>query len=327
MLLRILIKIVESIENFIIEKKVKSILIAISGGQDSILLLRIFHEVKNKLTMIDKISYIYVDHQWKQNGYKHIEHLINYIKVFKENIIIYQIYQTTKSESECRQQRYNLLQQYAKKNKYELIVTGHNSSDKIETSLQNINRTSGKGGLSSTVMANQISNKIFLLRPLLKINKENIYFLCKKLHLPIWSDSTNYIYRIERNRLRHELIPYIRSFFSEKIEKNILLSTKNFYYEHEYIKQNANKLYIYSKHRRYLAINYQYMNKQHIMLQTKALQIFYTYNTNMKIHSSIIKKIINRINRQNIKQIIVFEDQYYTHMLNKQWLYIETKVR
>nr|YP_009396140.1 tRNA Ile-lysidine synthetase [Melanothamnus harveyi]ARW65323.1 tRNA Ile-lysidine synthetase [Melanothamnus harveyi] len=327
MLLRPLKKVFESIENFIMQKKIKSIIVAISGGQDSILLLKIFDELKHKLPTIEKISYIYIDHQWKANSYKHIQHLINHIKSYKKNLIIYQICKNINSENECRKQRYNLIHKHAHKYKYELIITGHNSSDKIETSLQNINRSSGQEGLSSPVIANQTNDEIFLLRPMLEIDKEKVYFLCKKLNLPIWSDSTNYIYHIERNRLRYELIPYVRNFFSKKVEQNILLSTKNHYYENEYIKQNANKLYLNSKHKNRIAINYQYISRQHLILQIKTLQIFYMYNINIKIHSNVVKKIINQMNKKKKEKKIVFEDQYYKHIINNQWLYIEMKVK
>jgi len=320
-------KIVNSIKNFVMQKKVKSVIVAISGGQDSILLLKIFDEVKNKLSVVQKISYIYIDHQWKKNSYKHIEHLINYIKKYDEDLVIYQIHNATSSENECRQQRYNLIQKHANLYKCELIITGHHSSDKVETSLQNINRTSGQEGLSSPVLINKINKQIFLLRPLLDVNREEIYVLCKQLNLPIWSDSTNYIYQIERNRLRYELIPYIKNFFNKKIEKNILLSTRNYYYENEYVKQNANKLYIKSKHKNHIAINHKCISKQHVILQTKTLQIFYVYNLNIRVHNQIIKKIVNEINKKNTKGKIIFEDEQYTHILNTTWLYVEIKVK
>lgn len=327
MSLKSLQNIVHSIENFIIQKNIKSVMIAMSGGQDSILLLKIFNEVKNKLYLLKKISYIYIDHQWKKNSYKNIEHLINYIKRYNANLIIYQIYRTISSENECRIQRYNLIQKHANMHKYELIITGHHSSDKVETSLQNINRTSGQEGLSSPVVINKINNEIFLFKPLLDIGREEIYFLCKKLNLPIWSDSTNYIYQIERNRLRYELIPYVKNFFNKNIEKNILLSTRNHYYENEYVKQNANKLYFKSKHKNHMAINHEFLSKQHVILQTKTLQIFYIYNLNIRIHNKIIKNIVNEMNRKNSKRKIVFEDEYYTHILNTKWLYVEIKVK
>ncbi len=326
MSLQLLTNAVKTIEHFIIQKNIKYIIIAISGGQDSILLLKILNYVKHNLPEIQKISCIHIDHQWKRNSYKQIQHLINYIKINKRNLVVYQINSITSSEKECRQQRYTLIRKHAYEYGHELIITGHNSSDKVETLLQNMNRKSGKEGLSSPVMINQIDNRIFLLRPLLQISREQIYFLCKRLNLPIWSDSTNYVYHIERNRLRYELVPYIKNFFNTSIEKNILSSTKNYYYESEYIKQNANKLYIHSKHKDKIAINYKYINKQHIILQMKTLQIFYACNLNIKIHNAVLKRIINQATKDLKKRIVAFEDKNYVHIIYKQWLYIQTKV-
>lgn len=75
--------------NHIINKyKIKSILIAISGGQDSICLIKLCesfnHSYKNE---INKFEYIYIDHQWRRDSEEHIKHLINYFKSIKKKYI------------------------------------------------------------------------------------------------------------------------------------------------------------------------------------------------------------------------------------------------
>ena len=314
------------VQSFIRNKKIKSILVAISGGQDSILLIKILNSIQININSKYRISYIYIDHQWKKNSYQQIQHLVNYITI-KKNIIIYQIHKTARSETECREQRYNLIYKYANINKYDLIVTGHNSDDKVETFFQNINRKSSTEGFSSPVIVNRINSKIFLLRPLLGTSKDNIYALCKKLNLPIWSDSTNYIYKINRNRLRYELIPYIRIFFNQKIENNLFNSTKNYYYENEYIKQNATKMYLHYRNKDKIAISCHNLIKQHIILQIKTLQIFYQYSLQNNISNKIIMKIIHFANIRVNEKLIIFEDHKYLHILNNKWLYIENKVK
>lgn len=315
------------IRKFIKKQNINSILVAISGGQDSILLINLLQTLILKSNNELKISYIYIDHQWKYNSKLQVQHLINYMKSKNKNIAIYQIYQTTKSENDCRQQRYHIIQQHALKYKYNLVITGHNSSDKVETFFQNINRKSGIEGMSSPVVNNNINYNFFLLRPLLNINKDSIYKLCKKLNLPIWSDNTNYIYKINRNRIRHELLPYIRNFLNTNIESNLIYSIKNYYYENEYIKQNANKIYLTHKHKYKVAINYKNLSKQHIVLQIKSLQIFYSHNLNLDLHNSIIKKIIYIANKKLNKKILLFNDKSYVHLLNERWIYVEAKSR
>lgn len=311
------------IQSFIKKYKLQSILVAISGGQDSILLINLLNQIKNNY----KIAYIYIDHQWKSNSKSQIKHLINYIKSQNHKITIYQINKTTMSENNCRQQRYHIIYQHAIKQDYKLIITGHNSSDKVETFFYNIIRKSGLEGLSSPIINNKINYKIFLLRPLLNLNKNKIYTLCKKLNLPIWSDNTNYIYTINRNRIRNELIPYMSNFFNVQVENNLVYSIKNQYYENEYIKQNATKIYLKYKHPYKVAINCKNLSKQHFILQIKSLQIFYLNNLKINLNQENIKKIINTINKKlsKNKKAIIFEDKNYIHVLTYQWLYIEKK--
>nr|YP_009394280.1 tRNA Ile-lysidine synthetase [Leptosiphonia brodiei]ARW62842.1 tRNA Ile-lysidine synthetase [Leptosiphonia brodiei] len=313
------------IKNFIEKQNINSILVAVSGGQDSILLISILNNIRNNFNHKIKISYIYIDHQWKYSSKLQIKHLTNYIKSKNSNITIYQINQATKSENNCREKRYHIIYNHAIKYKYNLVITGHNSSDKVETFFQNISRKSGIEGLSSPTIHSNISYNFFLLRPLLNINKEEIHRLCKKLNLPIWSDNTNYIYKIHRNRIRYELLPYIRNFFNTKIENNLIYSIKNHYYENEYIKQNATKLYLQCKHNFKIAINYRKLSKQHLILQIKSLQIFYINNLKINLHHETIKKIINMTSKQLNKRIIIFEDNNYIHLLNQKWLYVNTK--
>nr|YP_009395326.1 tRNA Ile-lysidine synthetase [Polysiphonia infestans]ARW64306.1 tRNA Ile-lysidine synthetase [Polysiphonia infestans] len=315
-------KLVKLIKNFINKIKGHSILVAISGGQDSIFLINLLAHLNYEHRI--KLSYIYVDHQWKKNSNIQIEHLINYLTIKKKNIIVYQINQVIQSEHECRKQRYQIINQHAVRYKYQIIITGHNSTDKVETFFQNISRKAGVEGISSLVVNNHINNNIFLLRPLLNLNKENIYKLCKKLNLPIWSDSTNYIYSLNRNRIRYELVPYLRNFFNTKIEENLIYSITNHYYENEYIKQNATKVYLANKHKLKIAINYRNLSRQHIILQIKAIQIFYLNNLQIKLKYEIVKKIIHSYRNILSRTIIIFEDKNYLHILNKQWLYIET---
>nr|YP_010902425.1 lysidine synthase [Hypnea nidifica]WCH54280.1 lysidine synthase [Hypnea nidifica] len=260
---------------FILKYRLQAILIAISGGQDSICLIQLIENFQKKYNQILKITYIYIDHQWTQNNQQQIKHLINIIKKTTKQFIIYQINQSVHSELQAREIRYKILIQHSIKYKYKYIMTAHTQTDKIETFLQHIIRGTSLNGLTSFNEYRKFNNKIYLYRPLLEFRRTEIKWLCRKLHLPIWSDITNYNYTINRNRLRHELIPYIHKYFNNNIDKKIndfLISSKM---ENEYITQNAIKLYLYSRHRTSIALNYKLIYRQHIALQIRTLQIFF----------------------------------------------------
>lgn len=157
-------KVEDSMIHFIKQYKQQKILLAISGGQDSILLIKSLDNLKNySINKKIRITYIYIDHQWKNNSNKQIKHLINYLKSKNNEIIIYQINKITLSEKECRQYRYNIIIQYAISNKYQLIITGHNLTDKIETFINNISRSSHIESFNSLSITNKIHKNIFFL--------------------------------------------------------------------------------------------------------------------------------------------------------------------
>lgn len=76
----------EKILNQIVKKyNLNSLLIAISGGQDSICLIKLLEQFNKQKHFIKKIEYLYIDHQWKKDSKIQAEHLINYMKQQKKN--------------------------------------------------------------------------------------------------------------------------------------------------------------------------------------------------------------------------------------------------
>nr|ARW68240.1 tRNA Ile-lysidine synthetase [Chondria sp. (in: red algae)] len=302
------------------------ILVAISGGQDSLYLIKFIQDYKNDYQIIKRktiyISYIYIDHQWRRDSYKHIKHIANYIKSFNENFYIYQLNENIISESISRIYRYNIILKHAIRNGYQHIITGHNKTDKIETFLHNFIRGNGIEGLTTLVSQIKVNNNIQLLRPLLNINRENIYWICKKFYLPIWSDTTNYIYSLSRNRIRNELIPYLKKYFHQNIENNINYLLNNYYNHHEYIKQSTMKLYLNSIHKNHMALNHVQLTKQHFILQFKTIQLFCIHNININIKHKIITKLIIHMNQKASKVYLRINLKYITLHVNNKWIYM-----
>nr|ARW68648.1 tRNA Ile-lysidine synthetase [Palisada sp.] len=307
--------------------KVKNLykkLVAISGGQDSIYLIKLIENFQNKQKnnkeYQDNISYIYIDHQWRQDSYQQVMHIINYIKLLHRKIYIYQLPQTNMSEKSCRLYRYHLLTKHAAKHKINFIITGHNETDKIETFLNNFFRGSGIQGKTSLVIQSKINHDTYLLRPMLKLKRNNIYWACKKFYLPIWSDNTNYVYNFDRNRIRHELVPYLQKYFHRNITKSISLLLKNCYRDNEYIKQSITKLYLHSKHPIYIAINHNTLKTQNFVLQFKTIQLFCIHNLNLHLEQSKIIYILMDINKNKVNKSIKLKQLKIR--TNKNWIYI-----
>lgn len=293
-------------------------LIAISGGQDSLCLMKLITDCfkHNKY----KFEAVYIDHQWKNDSLQHSKHIINIAKQIGTPISIYQIKHLVFSEAEARELRYKILIQHAMKNNLKAILTGHNQNDQIETFLQHLFRSSSLDGITGLVNNRKINQKLAIIRPLLIFKREEIKWFCRKLYLPVWSDTTNYNYKIQRNRLRHEVLPYLQNYFNPNISQSIYSFLNLCISDNEYLKENTIKLYIKSKHNKLIGLNLIILQNQHLALQKRTLQMYFHYHFNKSIQRKYLEKIITIINLNKTLDRIIYSDNFIIQT-NNGWLY------
>ena len=192
--------------------KDSDLLLAISGGQDSMALLKIILDLRRIYKW--NIFIWHGDHGWHQNS-----------KVFKNELqrwckskdLIFFSNETSKentcSEEKARKWRYNCLSERAEeisnKNKITYILTGHTGSDKAETFILNLARGADIKGLCSIPESRELGKDLQLVRPLLCLSREETAQICKDFSLPILLDPTNENKEISRNRVRQEIIPVL----------------------------------------------------------------------------------------------------------------------
>nr|YP_009510790.1 tRNAIle-lysidine synthetase [Gracilaria gracilis]AXI96463.1 tRNAIle-lysidine synthetase [Gracilaria gracilis] len=299
-----------------------SILIAVSGGKDSLCLIKLVEDFNHTYNYLYNIQYIYIDHQWRSDSQRNIKHLLNYTCLTNNNTYIYQIHKIHMSESAVRKVRYQIILQHAIKHKIQIIFTAHNQTDQLETFLLNLIRGTGLEGLSSLPITRQIKNYIQIVRPLITMNTGDILWFCHKFNLPIWSDKTNFYYSNSRNRIRYELLPYLRAYFSPVTENNMINFLNLSSIENEYIKQNAIKLYINSRHSYYIAVNYKVIQYQHLALKRRVLHLFFYYNFNKHLNHKILHQLIGYMHIKHQRKISVIWENLKIN-LYKNWIYIQ----
>jgi tRNA(Ile)-lysidine synthase len=204
-------------ENYIKENKLFSkddkLLLAISGGQDSVFLFHLLLECGYNF------SAAHCNFQLRGNDSTLDEEFVK--KLCASNKIKYHIKAfDTKTEAKilklgtqeiARKLRYDWFDELKKSENYDFVLTAHHLSDNSETMLINIMRSTGVSGLHG------IQNKNgYLIRPLLFLNREQIssYLNASKIEfrLDISNESDDYL----RNKIRHHILPEF-----EKIEPKI----------------------------------------------------------------------------------------------------------
>ena len=196
-----------------------NLLIAVSGGQDSMTLLNLINDMKTQHNWF--VNVWHGDHQWHEKSETYALDLQSYCN--KKNISFFFDRANKKnisSEEKARDWRYEKLIERANhlfiENQKETdiyLLTGHTNTDNAETFLLNLARGSNYAGLSYIDKKRLLENNIFLIRPLLIFSREDTKEFCKLQNIPIWEDPTNCDLKIKRNLVRKKIIPILETMY------------------------------------------------------------------------------------------------------------------
>ena len=204
----------------------KNIVIALSGGIDSVVLLHFLNS-----HYPGNIRAVHINH----NLSKHSKDWSLFCKELchKQDIefksIDINIKTSSNVEENARKKRYNSLKSELSKN--EVLCTAHHQEDQSETFLLQLFRGSGVAGLASMPKMKSFADT-FLYRPFLNISKQLIVDYATKNNLDWVEDDSNINLNFKRNLLRLEFIPKLESGF-EGVIKNI---SRSAYHQSEALK-------------------------------------------------------------------------------------------
>jgi len=215
----------------------QKLLVAVSGGQDSLCLIRLLLDLQPKWGW--DIAVAHCDHCWREDSQANAHHVENLAKTWNTPFYLETANQPVNSEATARNWRYQALTKIAQLNKYQYIITGHTASDRAETLLYNLMRGTGADGLQALTWQRPLTENIILVRPLLEITRSQTEQFCQKFNLPIWEDSTNQNLQYPRNRIRQELIPYLKENFNPQVEANLAQTAELLQAEVEFLEQTA----------------------------------------------------------------------------------------
>ncbi|WP_319420680.1 tRNA lysidine(34) synthetase TilS [Pleurocapsa sp. FMAR1] len=222
----------------LLPKKAK-ILIAVSGGQDSLCLGKLLLDLCSKWDW--QLAIAHCDHQWSTDAgiaqrvreVAHIWQLPFYLKI--ANLL-------QETEAAARKWRYQALVEIAEEKGFKYVVTGHTKSDRAETFLYNLIRGAGADGLGALSWQRPLTPEIILVRPILNLYRRQTLEFCQQFDLPIWFDVVNENNKYARNRIRGELIPYLQANFNPQVENSLAQTAELLRADVEYLEAEAQKL-------------------------------------------------------------------------------------
>lgn len=213
------------------------LLVAVSGGQDSLCLIKLLLDLQRKWEW--NIAIAHCDHCWREDSQANADHVQNLAQHWHIPFYLETANEPVNSEATARNWRYHALTKIAQTHHYQYVITGHTASDRAETLLYNLIRGTGADGLQALTWQRPLTDDIILVRPLLEITRSQTEQFCQDFNLPIWEDSTNQNLQYPRNRIRQELIPYLKVNFHSQVETNLAQTAELLQAEVEYLEQTA----------------------------------------------------------------------------------------
>lgn len=117
-------------------------------------------------------------------------------------------------EAAARVARYEFLKAAAERAGARYVATAHTADDQAETILHRILRGTGLAGLAGIPRVRPLGSSISLIRPILAICRSDVLDYLHSLGQPYREDATNTETHFTRNRIRHELLPLIRQHYN-----------------------------------------------------------------------------------------------------------------
>lgn len=288
-----------------------SVLLAISGGPDSVFMSCLFKKIERDFNL--RIGVAYINHK-QRDVKKEIDFVKNlsitngwqfYLKEIK-------LKKDGSPEEMLRVQRLKCLKEIAQKEGFKRIALAHTKDDQAETILMRFLKGTALRGLSGI----KVINEGIFIHPILCFERKEILSYLKKENIPFLIDPTNFSFSFLRNKLRHCVIPFLEREINPSLKENLIKMAKNLLEDEKFLKEKAREGYD-KVFKGYLP--FPVIDRQKFLKLPKAIQ--------RRVLVSILKNFNFRFESKHIELLIKFiEDKpnREAKFLNKNLTFIST---
>nr|BFF39719.1 tRNA lysidine(34) synthetase TilS [Tenacibaculum mesophilum] len=196
--------------------KEKKLLIAISGGVDSVVLTHFLHQLQFNISLAhcnfqlrgkeSDLDEMFVKELGKSFNIQTFTTRFNTNEYATKNKLSTQL--------AARELRYSWFDSLSQKNNFDYILTAHHADDNLETFLINLSRGTGLEGLTGIPPINKN-----IIRPLLIFSREEIVAFAKNNNIKWREDESNSETKYLRNKIRHQIVPTLKE-LNDSVLKN-----------------------------------------------------------------------------------------------------------
>lgn len=234
-------KVREAIRGHCLIDKGDRVLVAVSGGPDSVALLYLLNSLKKELKITLHIAHL--DHMLRFDSYKDkefVQGLASRLKlpISTAEINVKELGKRGSLEEIARNVRLGFLFKVAQGVKASKIALGHNLDDQAETVLMRILRGTGLYGLSGILPQRNISG-FKIIRPLIGFRRKEIEAFLKKKKLNVCRDASNSEDIYFRNKIRNRLLPLLERDYNRKIKAVLSNMAESVGSDYDYLSSRA----------------------------------------------------------------------------------------
>lgn len=222
-----------------------NVLVALSGGADSVCLLRVLCELQDRFSLT--IHAAHVNHMLRGADADADEAFCRAlceklgvgISVLKKDVRQFAADTRQGTEAAARQVRYEFFETVKKQLGLDKIATAHNQNDQAETSLLYYLRGSGIDGIKGIVPV----RKDGVIRPLLCVTRDEIEAYLSALGQDFVTDATNQAEDYTRNKIRHSLLPALAAEYNPNLVETLAQNASLLTLDAQYLAGRAQELY------------------------------------------------------------------------------------
>ncbi len=208
----------------------RGLVVAVSGGPDSVALLRLLLAVRPSCP---RIVVAHLNHQLRgaesESDEAFVAQLCVQLATSEQAELTFrgaridvagEARQAGENlEATARRLRYRFLAEVARAEGLRWVTTGHTAGDQAETVLHRLLRGTGLQGLRGIAASRELEPGVGVVRPLLQISRARLIECLEALGQPYRLDSSNQERRFLRNRIRLELLPLLEREYNPRIEE------------------------------------------------------------------------------------------------------------
>lgn len=204
------------------------VIVAVSGGADSMALLAVLHSLRTELDLT--LHAAHLDHSLRGAQSPADAEFVREqcagldvpVTIERSDVRAAAEESRIGIEEAARKLRYQFLARTAQSVGAGWVSLAHNADDQVETVLHRLIRGTGLAGLSGMPLSRPLAEGVTLVRPLLDVTRAEIEADLRQRGLTWREDSSNTSLEFTRNRIRHRLLPFLRAEFNPQVGRALL---------------------------------------------------------------------------------------------------------